>query len=101
MKSIIKSIIMILVTVILVGGSFARAEQTDLTKVTCEEITNAFLEDVVVIGAWLSGYYNAKRDNTVVDSRQIAANTSKVMQFCRTSPRETVMHAIELVGQAK
>jgi len=96
-----KSTITALLTVILAGSCVARAEQTDLAKITCEEITNSFLEDVVVIGAWLSGYYNAKRDNTVVDSKQVAANTAKVMQFCRSSPRETVMHAVELVSQAK
>jgi hypothetical protein len=94
-----KSTVMALLTVILFGSGIARAEKMDLAKITCEQITNAFLEDVVVIGAWLSGYYNAKRDNTVVDSRQIATNTSKVMQFCHTRPQETVMRAIELVGQ--
>jgi hypothetical protein len=79
----------------------ACAEPTDFAKITCDEITNAYLEDVVVIGAWLSGFYNAKRNNTVVDSRQISANTAKVMQHCRANPRETVMHAIELLSEAK
>ena len=87
-----------LVTIMMVSLSAARTETTDFTKITCDEITNAYLEDVVVIGAWLSGYYNAKRNNTVVDSKQIAGNTAKVMQFCRANPRETVMHAIELVS---
>jgi hypothetical protein len=27
------------------------AETTDFAKITCDEITNAYLEDVVVIGA--------------------------------------------------
>jgi hypothetical protein len=58
-------------------------------KITCDDVTNAYLEDVVVIGAWMSGYYNAKRDNTVVDSKQIAANAAKVMQLddCDTCNR--------------
>ena len=89
-----------LITIMVVGVGAARAETTDFTKITCDEITNAYLEDVVVIGAWLSGYYNAKRNNTVVDSKQIAGNTAKVMVFCRANPRETVMHAIELVSTA-
>jgi len=95
MKSVVA-----LVTMMVVGMGAVRAETTDFTKITCDEITNAYLEDVVVIGAWLSGYYNAKRNNTVVDSRQIAGNTAKVMQFCRGNPQETVMHAIELVSSA-
>jgi hypothetical protein len=82
-------------------SSGTRAQTTDFAKITCDDIANAYLEDVVVIGAWMSGYYNAKRDNTLVDSKQIAANTAKVMQFCRSNPTTTVMHAIELLSAAK
>lgn len=78
-----------------------RAEKSDFAKLGCDDLSNFSLEEVIVVGAWLSGYYNAKRDNTVVDSKQIEANTAKVMQYCRTNPRETVMHAIDLLSAAK
>lgn len=78
-----------------------RAEKSDFAKLSCDDLSNFSLEEVIVVGAWLSGYYNAKRDNTVVDSKQIEANTAKVMQYCRTNPRETVMHAIDLLSAAK
>jgi hypothetical protein len=49
----------------------------------------------------LSGYYNAKQNNTVIDSKKIEENTAKVMLHCRTNPQETVMHAIEALSAAK
>ncbi|HEY2229145.1 MAG TPA: HdeA/HdeB family chaperone [Xanthobacteraceae bacterium] len=58
-----------------------------------------YLEEVVVVGAWLSGYYNAKQNNTVIDSKKFEENTAKVMQHCRTNPQETVMHAIEALAK--
>jgi hypothetical protein len=92
---------MTLVAALMLLSGAGRAETTDFAKITCDDIANAYLEDIVVIGAWMSGYYNAKRDNTMVDSKQIAANTAKVMQLCRTNPSMTVMHAIETLMPAK
>jgi acid stress chaperone HdeB len=42
---------------------------------------------------WLSGYYNASVGNTVIDLYARAVKTVK--DFCRTSPRATVMSAAE------
>ena len=78
----------------------AHAETTDFAKMTCDYLTQSYLEEVVVIGAWMSGYYNAKWNNTTIDSKQVEMNTAKVMQYCRGNPQETVMHAIELVSGA-
>jgi hypothetical protein len=43
--------IMAIVAFGLLAVCAARAETTDFAKITCDEITNAYLEDVVVIGA--------------------------------------------------
>jgi hypothetical protein len=79
--------------------SAARAETMDVAKLTCDDLGKYYLEEVVVVGAWLSGYYNAKQNNTVIDSKKIEENTAKVMQHCRTNPQETVMHAIEVLAK--
>jgi hypothetical protein len=89
------------VAVAIFASSAARAETMDVAKVTCGELGNYYLEEVVVVGAWLSGYYNAKQNNTVIDSKKIEENTAKVMLHCRTNPQETVMHAIEALSAAK
>jgi hypothetical protein len=35
-----------------------------------------------LIAAWLSGYYNAKRNNRVIDLQALEENMSKVTNYC-------------------
>jgi hypothetical protein len=75
----------------------AHGQTADMSKVTCNDLSHAYVRDLVVIGSWLSGYYNAKRNNTVVNLKELGANTQKVLLFCRTNPGVTAMQAVEQV----
>jgi len=75
----------------------AHAQTADIAKVTCDDLNHASAADLVVIGSWLSGYYNAKRNNTAIDLKELGANTQKVLGFCRTNPTVTAMQAVEQV----
>jgi acid stress chaperone HdeB len=77
-------------TLILAFGpsTVARSQVTiDVAKIT----------DPQNIAIWLSGYYHGKRDNTLVDTQQLAANADKIKTFCRQKPQATVMQAVESV----
>jgi hypothetical protein len=87
------------VGLIMLGG-VAQAEKADMSTLTCDEVTHAYLEDVVIVGAWLSGYYNGKRNNTIVDEHELAANTRKVLDFCQANPKTTVMNAVDELSKA-
>ena len=57
-------------------------ERLDVAKITCkqyffDEIT--FSQYVVM---WLSGYYNGKRNNTIIEPDAIKKNEEKVNQYC-------------------
>jgi hypothetical protein len=78
-------------------------EQTktiDMAELKCNELTRVYLEQFVVIDAWLSGYYHAKSNKTVIDRKLAAENTRKVLQFCKANPTVTVMQAIEQLKAA-
>jgi len=92
-----RSISAIAIANLLLMIPYAHAQTADMAKVTCDDLTHAYAEDLVVIGSWLSGYYNAKRNNTAVDLKELGANTQKVLQFCRTNPTLTAMQAVEQV----
>lgn len=84
--------------VLVVGAGPARAQvSVDVAKITCRQL----LFDKVIspntksIALWLSGYYNAKRDNTVLDIGTLAKNTDKVEDYCRMNLDITVMIAVE------
>ncbi len=78
--------------------SVARSQVTiDVAKITCDQFTLYKITDPQNIAIWLSGYYHGKRDNTLVDTQQLAANNEKIKTFCRMKPEATVMQAIESV----
>jgi len=80
----------------------ARAQVTiDMSKVTCEQFLGYKIVNPNDIAMWLSGYYNAKRDNTVVDEKELSANAKKVQDYCTSNPTATVMKAIEQISTGR
>ena len=69
----------------------------DIAKITCNQFTLFKITDPQKIAIWLSGYYNAKRNNTVIDTQQFAANTEKLKGYCIMKPDITVIEAVEAV----
>jgi hypothetical protein len=83
--------------VALLGAIPARAQvSVDVAKITCRQL----LFDKVIspneksLALWLSGYYSAKRNNTVLDIGALAKNVDKVEDYCRMNEDVTVMDAV-------
>ena len=74
----------------------------DVAKITCDQLTLYKITDPQNIALWLSGYYQAKHNNMLVDVQQLNADTEKIKTFCRLHPDITVMQAVDRVlGDAK
>jgi hypothetical protein len=73
----------------------------DMAKITCNQLTLEKITDPQNIALWLSGYYHAKQNNTLVDTQQLAANAQKIKQYCLYKPDVTVMQAVEAVFAPK
>src|SRR5215472_15843033 len=73
-------------------------ETLDLAKITCEQFMMEKLaytsRDIVL---WLSGYYNGKRNNTIIEPQTIKTNEEKVKSYCYKHGDTTVMDAIKNV----
>src|SRR6187402_3480279 len=67
----------------------------DMSKVTCEQWSGYKITNPQNIALWLSGYYNGKRSNTVIDTQGLAAENQKLRDFCITNPTMPVMQAVE------
>ena len=50
--------------------------------------------DVVL---WLSGYYNGRRNNTIIDLQTIKKDVEKVNSYCYHNAETTVLDAIKNV----
>ena len=85
--------------------SIVQAQSTiDASKITCDQFVHSKIGNPRTIAAWLSGFYNGKRDNRVIDLQNYEANLSKLEQFCYEEKnfRLPVMQAIEkVIGDGK
>ena len=88
-------------------GVFAASEgqaQTtiDVAKITCQQLTLMKVADPDYIAIWLSGYYNGKRNSTVVDVEGLKDHAKKVKSYCLYNDKGTVMEAVQkLLGNEK
>jgi hypothetical protein len=67
----------------------------DMNKLTCGELTKLGFQDFAGVTMWLSGYYNSSIGNTVIDLDEFARAAKTVKDYCKTTPRATVMAAAE------
>src|SRR5215831_5541041 len=86
-------------------GNFETAESAqaqvtvDVTKVNCDQFVHHKISEPRLIAAWLSSYYNAKRNNRVIDLQTLEENMSKVTNYCSDEKnfKVPVMKAVEQV----
>ncbi len=74
----------------------AQAQVTiDVSKITCEQLLQSKVAAPRIIAIWLSGFYNGKRNNTVLDTQAMDSKASKVMNYCGSNLSMAVMQAVE------
>jgi hypothetical protein len=67
----------------------------DLAKVTCRQylFDNLISANAPMVAVWLSGYFNGKRNNTVIDIGAFRKNKDVVEDYCRMNLDVTLMDA--------
>ena len=79
----------------------ARAQVTlDVSKITCDQFTGYKITNPQNIAIWLSGYYNGKRGNTILDTQRLIENSKKLQDYCFLNSQTPVMHAAEVLFSA-
>jgi acid stress chaperone HdeB len=71
----------------------------DVSKITCDQYVHAKIATPMYLAAWLSGYYNAKRNNRIVDLQTLEENATKLKNYCYDEKnfKVPVMKAVEQV----
>ena len=72
----------------------------DMSKVTCEQFLGYKIINPNDIAMWLSGYYNAQRSNTIIDTETLAAQKRELQDFCLRNHTVPVMQAIDKLFHA-
>ena len=82
--------------VLVLAVPVAQAQVTiDISKITCEQYLGYKIINPNDIAMWLSGYYNAQRGNTIIDTETLAAQKSKLQEYCLQNHNVPVMQAID------
>jgi len=73
----------------------------DVAKITCDQFTLYKVTDPQNIAIWLSGYYHGQRNDTAVDTQELATYEQKVKDYCNLNPQQRVMQAVESMLKSK
>ena len=90
--------------VVLASASSLHAQTSlDVSKITCDQFIHHKVANPRILAAWLSGYYNAKRNNLTIDLQNVEAAADKIQFFCdnQSNWKVPVMQAIERLGTGK
>jgi len=80
------------------GAPSTQAQVTvDATKITCMQFATGKIGRQGAVANWLSGYLNAKRENTTIDVAAMAKNTKKLELYCLKHHDELLMDAAKNV----
>jgi acid stress chaperone HdeB len=67
----------------------------DLSVVTCGQYMGKDRDTQDVLAAWMSGYFNAAKDQSKVDLARFERNRKAVEVYCKKHKLETLMSAIQ------
>jgi acid stress chaperone HdeB len=69
----------------------------DVSKITCDQLLMGKPVPSKYTVLWLSGYYNGKLNNTIIDPDVMSKNDQKVESYCDQHRDMTVMDAVKNV----
>jgi acid stress chaperone HdeB len=66
----------------------------DMSLLTCKDYLEAAPERQELVAAWMSGYFNASRNQPTVDFKRFEANKKRVANYCKRRKEDNLMSAI-------
>jgi acid stress chaperone HdeB len=99
-----KSLFIVLgIVILIVSMPSANAQITlDVSKITCRQfLLGKVGASTRSVANWLSGYYNGKRDNTVIEVGSMRKNERELERYCRQHSEMNVMDAAKEALGAK
>ena len=90
-----KLIVVVLLAAAFVSGETRAQAVMDMTMITCEQYMKQPVDRQDIIASWMSGYFNAARNNAVLDTARFEKNKAKVTAYCKRNRAETLMSAIQ------
>jgi acid stress chaperone HdeB len=96
MKSIIALMLALGLSDCLNSGASAQVS-LDVSKITCWQFVTYKITNPQFVAIWVSGYYHGKVGDTTLDPPALAANATKLQEYCTKNPDVPFMQAAETV----
>ena len=91
---------MVVVTLLGISSLPATAQiRLDMNRVTCIDYLGYSAESRDFIRFWMSGYYNAAANSSVLNYDRLQSNSARVMTYCKTHKSGTLPDAIQEVAK--
>jgi acid stress chaperone HdeB len=90
-----KLIIAAAVVTALAGTDVKAQAVIDMTMITCKQYLESDRDRQDIIASWMSGYFNAARNNAVLDTSRFERNKATVTSYCKRHRAESLMSAIQ------
>lgn len=92
-----KRFLMIAVAFTVWSAAPARAEQVDLSTITCKKFFEYSKENISLVLMWLDGYYQDEDADPIVDFDKMADSAKKLGEYCGKNPTHSLITAAERV----
>lgn len=81
------------------GDPARAAMKVEMSAITCQQFTDYAYDKQVLIGAWMSGYYNASPNRQDLDITRYKANSKRFSNYCKRHRKETLMATIQRIAR--
>jgi acid stress chaperone HdeB len=89
------------VLIALFAAAPAQAQVVDLSKTTCKEFLESGKDGIMIIWAWLYGYYADQDADPVVDFAKLTAQGTKLAEACKAAPTKDIITVAEPIYESK
>src|SRR5258707_10198987 len=95
MNSVRASARALAVLIALFAAAPAQAQVVDLSKTTCKEFLESGKDGIMIIWAWLYGYYSDQDADPIVDFAKMTSQGQKLAEYCKANPGVDIIKAAE------
>jgi len=75
----------------------AQAQVIDLSKTTCKDFLESGKDGVMIIWAWLYGYYADQDADPIVDFTKLTAKGQALAEACKAAPTKDIISIAETI----
>src|SRR3954447_20762717 len=73
----------------------AQAQVVDLSKTSCKEFLESGQNGIMIIWAWLYGYYSDQDADPIVDFSKLTAKGQALAEACKANPTKDLISIAE------